>query len=277
MKKILCTLTLILLLSSISFAGEKKINIGLWGGYNTISMKDVNDELAAYGQDLKTGLESAIPLLAAQGLTGTVDLATTELKSALGGGVELTYKVFPNFLAGIKTGYFSLGSGECESTLTASAGPISLTLRQAITSSGSLIPVLAGGRYYYPIDKNLYLNGGLFAGMSFANTNIELGGETNIPGQSVMKFKLSSTGSAFTMDGRIGITYKDSTDTTFGLSLGYFMANIAEMTAQKDIDADGDGINDIEKDKPLRSITTNEIVANDFSGISIALELAFPF
>lgn len=272
MKKIAIIIGLLLAFTSFVFAQDKKINIGFWGGYNLVGMKDMNDEVKYMGESTKATMEDG-------DLTG-VKLTTKEIKSAFGGGIEATYEVIPNLKAGLRAGYLVSEQGKSEVNWKGTIMGTEYYVKQKVTLDGSLIPVLAGGKYSYSLGEKLMLNGGVFAGIGFANAKFKFAMETDIPGIDPMKFEVPMKNSAFNLDINVGLSYQISPAASIGLNAGYLLANISEMKATKDVDVDGDGDideDDVEKDDVMISTKDDSKVAFDFSGLSVGIAINIAF
>lgn len=242
----------VILMSMIAVGYAQKINLGVWGGYATVSMNDVNEELDKFA--------SSFPQ---QVLTPEV----TKLGSGLIFGVDVGYEVSGGILVGPRIGYLSCSQGSVSGEITQGG----YFYKFQTTIDASMIPIMIGGAYTKEVAENLLLSGKLYVGYGLANIKSGFKTETNAPGATTESFEIPYEGSGLVVD--IGATgeYKIAENISLGLNLGYRIANISEIKASKDVPEAGVKKGDVIKD------SEGNPVAVDYSGLTVGLGINFKF
>lgn len=249
----------------------KKYSVGLWGGYTTIGMKEVN----ADGQRLLDDAKAQ----AALGGTTLSEEELTEFSSGIIFGVEGGYVVSERLSYGVRIGYLSAGEAKVSYTWNqfidfGGGNTFSQTATQTNVISATVIPVFVGGRYTSVVNEKLSLNGGLFVGMGLAKAELTYESSDVRVGTGILAFstqtiaaagKLPMNGSGFGGEVLVGALYQITPSISFGLDLGYRMLNVSKMTATADADFDGDGVVDAKEGDSLVD-DKDEPIPFDFSG-----------
>ena len=221
MKKTLIGISVVALVAGISGAAlseeaaSKKFTAGLYLGYGTVSMGDINDS-----QDVQAAFVRAAG--------GTADV--TSMSGGLMVGVEGGMYVIPKVMAGMRIGYLSAGEAKIKCNFTQSAGfgawAVSTSTTSENTFSASVIPIQVGGRYVHDLNDKLAVSGGLFVGLGLASgtgkstssSSSTIAGVTTSVASSTSE-DFSGTGAAVDILG--GIAYKINPMISAGLDLGY--------------------------------------------------------
>lgn len=240
MKKLITLLlgiVMIMALSHKKVLGE--IEISPWVGYTTVAMGDVNDLFKKMSEDLPPGVEKI-----------------EEIGSGLTLGVDIMFEVDEGIKIGPRIGYIlpSKSKNDIQGI--------------KFNIATSLIPIQFGGKYSIELQEGLNFIGGAFVGIGLGKVVPEMD-MTIIPGGT--KVEIPYSGSALVFDLSAGIDYALAENVSIGANLGYRLAKISEMTADKDIADEnvkkGDKLEDME----------NKPVEVDFSGVSIAATIEFKF
>lgn len=145
------------LFSVNAFAG---FNIGVWGGWTSVAMKDVNDN---YFKKLVNLVEAIYALLGGS--------ATSSVNKMGGGyvlGVDFLYSPFSFISLGVRTGFISAG-GSFKTT----GQVFSMPVVTEGSMDATLIPLSAGLVSQFKIPYTSIIFGtGAFLGLGFAGTNM---------------------------------------------------------------------------------------------------------
>ncbi len=235
MKKSLFVMIFLTLLV-INLSAE--FNIGIWGGWTSVTMKDVNEN---YFENLVNLVEGIYALLGGS--------ATSSVNKMGGGyilGVDFMYSPFSFLSLGIRTGFLSAG-GSFKTT-----GKIFST--DVITDgylNASLIPLSAGLVSHFLIPKTSIIFGtGVFAGLGFAGTEMKYNINYTYSNNSGI---IKTSGTDLFADIFCRILYKSLSFLSFGLQAGYRICNIKEMKVTET------NVSNIEKDETVKDSEGNLI------------------
>lgn len=235
MKKLITLLlgiVMIMALSHKKVLGE--IEISPWVGFTTVAMGDVNDLFKEMSESLPAGDK------------------IEEIGSGLTLGVDLMFEVDEGIKIGPRIGYIlpSKSKNDIEGI--------------KFNIATSLIPIQFGGKYSTELQEGLNFTGGAFVGIGLGKFVSEM----KIPGETI-EFPYSGSGLVFDLSA--GIDYALAENIAIGANLGYRLAKIAEMTADKDVEVD-----DLKKGDKIKD-DNDKAVEIDFSGVSIAATIQFKF
>ncbi len=254
---------LALAVSGAQAEDAKKVSVGLWGGWTTVGMGDVNDLVDSGEEAYKAGVES---------MGGDPDkVKATKVTSGFAFGLEGTYAV----AAGLGAPGDSLGVGLRAGMLMPGTAEVSyeegdVKVSQKIESSA--IPVELGVRYSYPVSGQVTIDGGLFAGLGMVSVTDKYDAEGIGDDVSVSD---TYSASVLALEVLVGAGYKVTPEFTLGLDLGYRLLNAPKVKATADNEDTG-----VEKGDALTTINDDgeeEDVKIDMSGLLVALRAAFSF
>jgi hypothetical protein len=171
---------------------HKKMSIGLWGGYTTTDMTDVNDNV-----------KNLMPLGSITKITDGYSLAA-----------DFLFEVSPHLSIGPRVEYVYPNQGKATS-------PVFLEYKQTLY----LIPVLVGGRYAFVDNKNFNLSFGLFGGVGLGYGD----SKSILAVAPSLETETKYDGSDFAGDAMLGAQFSLGHNVYLGLDLGYRMASISKM------------------------------------------------
>jgi hypothetical protein len=238
-----------------SEAAKTPMSIGLWGGYTTVGMADANKGLTEV-QDMLVGF--GVP---------KDDVKVTKVSGGLAVGLEGSYAVAAGLGAagdslavGLRAGMLMPGTGEVLYEKGSSKVDMKLT--------ASAIPVELGVRYAYPVNEQVSVGGGLFAGLGMV-TMTEA--QKNVGTPFDIDTSDDFAASVFAMDIMASAGYKVMPAVTIGLDLGYRMLTAAKVKATADVDKASVKKNDVLEhgDKTAMKI--------DLSGLLVGLSASYSF
>lgn len=193
MKKLVFLVVLVLMFWSFSFSVVK---IGIDGGYTSVDMKKVNDEIAKAEKFTKFG----------NGIYG-------DLKLELG--------IMPFLNIGPKVGIIYAFPASMESSA------LSMTMKSNINAM--LIPIMGGISASIGIPGAPFsINGGIYGGYGIAivTTGSEMGN---------LRYDVPADGSGFVGDIKAGLEFSMIPFVSGTINLGYRIANIEKLKVAKDV------------------------------------------
>ncbi|MGD0566444.1 MAG: hypothetical protein ABSA34_03825, partial [Candidatus Goldiibacteriota bacterium] len=231
----------------------EKIKITVFAGFTTVAMSKVNN-------DIDTLYSNAI----AGGGTGQKeDLGSGFIIGAQGG-----YNVFPGLYAGPRMELIDVPTAKT----TYSGSVFGMTYSGEADYSGSMFPVLVGASYYYPIQgQKITLSGDLYLGYGAAGVTLN---QINTEFGTTLSVNPSYSGGAFVADIAVNGGYKLTDSITAGLTIGYRLANVSQMTANEDYSESGTVV--IKKGDVLKD-SNNDTMPVDFSGMIISVNGTYSF
>lgn len=246
-KKIAAAMLAAFLISATANAADMKNRLGLWGGYGSVGMKEMNEALG--------------------GLSQVILGAEVKKISAIAGiGAEFGMGVSESVLLCARAGFM-------KTQVTSAELSVPLLGSAKFEAWGTAMPVMAGFRYMIPIDDNLWAGFGAFGGVAKVTANARattelLGVEDTV--------SMDYEGTPLALEGLLCFDYRVSEGMSIGGDLGYTSIKAETMKVARDIDYDGDGVVDVEKgDKIVDG--NGEDIAMDLSGVAFALSLNFMF
>jgi hypothetical protein len=219
---------------------DKKMLLGIGGGYSTLGMSQLND--------YQTQLSQA----------GLGNGSVTKVENGYYLNGELLWESGKGLYLGPRVDY-----------LMANTGKVSNLLGETKIDQ-SILPVMIGGRYMFKdvneagtgfYDKSGF-NAGLFAGYGWAWAKSSVS-------SNLINTSADSTGGGFAADALVGWQYSLSRTVSFGVDLGYRYAPVSEMKYTEDKDALG-----IKKDDVVKDLN-GKTVENDFSWLLLGVGLNF--
>jgi hypothetical protein len=220
-----------------------------------------------------TEAEPALPVIKKESATymGVVDiwagyttlsLNNANINSISGGyvvGVDLGLTLIKDLPLSLGLRFELIGSGQGNYT-----GELGNLVSASYTIKDTLIPVMAGASYSFAIPESpVEISADVFAGYSFAKATIT---DNLTPGFEDQAF----SGSCFTLDIGTTISYQISEPVSAGLTLGYRLANVASMSADKNVDLNF--VTHMNKGDLLKDSGGSAVPFN-FSGFNIGLKV----
>jgi cellobiose-specific phosphotransferase system component IIB len=246
MRKILIAMACIAGMSAAVFAqdnnntdNEKKRDLSIWGGYSSLNMKTMNDEL----DQLKA-------------LSGG---DVTKVNNGYFFAGELTFwEVAPKLMLGPRVEYLMANQGKVSSGAN------------EYKEDHSLLPVMVGGRYKLKngdatgmsFNDKWGLNVGAYVGYGWATM------KTSVK-RPLIDTSVDATGGGVAGDALVGWEYSFSKTFGIGVDLGYRYATVPEMKATSD-----NAVLGVSKDEVIKDSNGNT-VDHDFSGLIAAVGLKF--
>jgi hypothetical protein len=212
--------------------------IGIWGGYTTAGMGDVNDNLSTRA-----------------GSRGSV----TKITDGYAIAGEYLYAVSPQLVLGPRVEYIGLNQGKATTALS------------EVKQDYYLIPLMVGGRYYFMDRKNPWnLSGGAFLGVGLGY------GKSKATVGSVSR-ETSFDGTGFTGNVLLGGEVRLSDMVSLGLDLGYRYADIPSMSTGSSTAGGGGGGYAPKARKTTVVNSSGSTIKYDFSGMiaNIGLNMKF--
>jgi hypothetical protein len=232
---------------------SEKIKISAFGGFTTVGMSKVNNFI-------DTSYSRATSL----GATGQKqDLGSAFIIGAQGG-----YNAYPGLYIGPRLELIGVPTAK-----TAFSGSeFGFPYADESDYSGSIFPVMVGASYYYPVQgQKIILSGDLYLGYGAAGITIS---GTNSGFGTTNSETLGYSGGAFVADIGVNGSYKLTDAVAAGLTLGYRIANVPQVTANQDYSPAGFAA--VKKGDTLKD-ANNDIMQVDFSGLIISLNGAYSF
>ena len=269
MKKTL--LTILSLFLFVPFLFAQILSIKTWGGYATVSMRNINNQLGLAYTLIKQSAE-------AEGVE-PIENKYTKVESGIIWGIEALYNITADLGMGIRAGYLLPSEGTFIGNYKVNQPGImktEYTLEAKV--SGFFIPVMAGGMYKIKFDK-IDISCGLFSGYGMAYATQTYLEETIIDYDPAMEalgnndvsdkteYEVPVSGSCISFNVIAGINFNFTQNIAAGLEAGYLIANITEIKADKDIDEAGIKKGDVIKKTDAFGKESN--LETDFSGINL--------
>jgi hypothetical protein len=234
-------------------AAAGKIKATVFAGFTTVAMSKVNDFIDSMYSEA----------IAAGGTGQKQDLGGAFIIGAQGG-----YNVYPGLYVGPRFEFVDVPTAKTIYTGTFFFMPFS----GESDYSESILPLLVGASYYYPIQgQKLVISGDLYIGYGFAGVGIN---QTLTELGSTATENPAYSGGAFVTDIGVNGSYKLTDAITAGLTLGYRLANVSQVTANQDYTVAGYG--DIKKGDVLKD-ANNAVMPIDFSGLIISINGTYSF
>lgn len=216
--------------------------VDIWGGYTTLAMGKVNDML---------GENTLYP-------NGT----TTKITGGYVLGVDLGFMLIKDLPLALGLRVELIGSTQGKFT-----GDLGIT-STSLTLDSSLIPIMAGASYTFEIpETQISVSADLYAGYSIAKATYVNDSKLFGVGDKITSVY---NGSAFTLDIGATVNYQINEPTSAGITLGYRTANVASMTADKDVVVNS--VTVINKGDKFED-SGNNTVPFDFSGFNIGVNV----
>lgn len=221
MRKFYATL---LVLTFVGAMYSEGLKLGGWIGYSTVSMAKMNDVV----QDFVSPYKEA-------GATVTLN----KFGSALSFGGMVGYGINPNLTVAAKVGYLYCFPITVDISYDAGGGD-GLKISEKI--SASLLPLMIGVNYSFPVGETLSIGLEGFVGYALAYAADEFKGEVTFLGNTTSdSYIIPLEGSGLAIELGANGEYKLSSALSLGLVASYRIANIAEMKASKDVTAESGG------------------------------------
>jgi hypothetical protein len=222
-------------------------NFSLWGGYATVNMTDVNNNLHAANN--------------AAANIGSV----TEINNGTALAAEGTFVVSPGFSIGPRVEYLICNQGKLSL-------PSNLLLNTETKEDLTLVPVMLGFRYVFVgLGTGFSLSAGAFAGWGFAYGKNTVNVSSGLLGIGSTSDSYQYEGGAPVGNALLGALIRLGSNVSLGIDAGYRYAPVTEMKASEDALAlgvrNGSTINDIAGNK----------LKFDFSGMILNAGLHFAF
>lgn len=234
------------------FAG---FNIGISSGFTSVAMKDVNDN---YFKKLVNVVESIYTLLG-----GNASSSVNKISSGYILDIDMLYSPFSFLSLGIRTGFMN-ASGSFKTTGQIFSTPV-------ITDGhldATLIPLSAGLTSLFIIPGTSIIFGtGAFIGLGFAGTNMTYNINYSMGNSSGI---VKTAGTDLFADISGIILYKAISFLSFGVQVGYRIANIKEMKVTES------NVKNINKNDTVKDSEDN-LIEFDYSGVSIQGMFLFSF
>lgn len=257
------TLLIFLILALTTVGMAQKINITPWGDYTTVSLSDVNKDFEGLEGILKQTADSL-------GLDALPKL--TKFSHGFAFGATIGYEVIPGLSPGLRVGYLMVSPAEV--SLKGRNVDLGIEVDIKATGSLSLIPILLGVTYSYPIAEKFSIGAGLYGGLIIGSGAHKMKSATT--GQPTVEFEVPYEGSSFALCIESNADYGITNSVSLGVNLGYRpLATIHEMKTTKDVDMPGD-IPDIKKGEVAKD-QQGKTLKFDFSGLTAGAHLKIRF
>lgn len=271
MKK-LKTLFYIMLLLFITSSLKAKISLFVNGGYNTVSMQKVNDEIAKAADSCSDSLSNL-------GLTPSKEIKKITNGINFSGGVLYNLKNDVNLLASVE--YLKPNDANWKVEWSGQIGGLPAKIDIEALYSTSLISPIVGINYCKKLTDKLSIDGILLAGYGFANLDAEVKSFIQAPGQPAEEWKkeIKASGENFVAQIALAANYSFTEKIFLFANIGYRIANISQLKYKENVDMDDDGVieeNEPQAGKPLKDSEGN-IVPFDFSGIKFNIGIGVRF
>jgi hypothetical protein len=233
------------------------VDLGLWGGIKTTTMRDLQHETDTVIADMR-----------ANGMT-VVRTATVGPQA----GLEAALPLPGNVAACLRAAWLGRDGGEIRGTVSDAMGTASIV--EHVTIDGWSVE--AGARYARPVAPRWSVRGGLFAGVVGATTEVRLRTAATglyaslIPsGEDTIPYRASG----LAVEALVGIAYAVTPRLSAGLDAGWHLGKTGALKATAAGDSDNDGVDDVRKGDPRRSSDGKKNLTLDFSGLTAVLFLA---
>ncbi|GHT58112.1 hypothetical protein AGMMS50233_11380 [Endomicrobiia bacterium] len=239
MKRLSFLVLLVLSVFATNVFAEGEVDV--WGGYTRLDfdrkidkqvdntndfLKKVSDGMFEMSKFLDPDSEFAkITKAGADSLDGFKINSNGKMDNAFAVGVDCFFGGDENVKPGFRVAY--LQSGKRKTFMSKNGIFIDDIYLFTRVSLASIMP---GIRLSYDVSEEFSLNGKLFAGIAVADNNFKLGSKH----ESLDKFEISSSRTAFAMDTSVGAQYLFTKKFGLGLDLGYrpFPSDFSGFTAK---------------------------------------------
>lgn len=254
------------LISSGSMADYGR-HVSFWAGWQGAQMGDVQSSL----EDVANGSKSDFLYL----FGGTAHTNSSASNGGFSGGIEYTAITNETLGWGARLGYAS--AGEYDSSVTGS-GASGETYFEEWNLNTSVIPLMAGLVIHGGDANEIQLRGALFLGVAFASATMKQAGDISVPWMSYRDSYSTSvplSGHGFCGDASVRVSMNMSSHAVVFAEVGYVLAKVNEMTFDRNVDFDGDGVIDYKKGSHVEESNSTKPLGFDFSGGSVRVGISF--
>jgi hypothetical protein len=198
MKKILLMMIVILSMSVLACAMDMKP--GVWVGYASVNMDDINKQ---------------------------VSILDTKISNGIILGADYDFVLNENFSVGPRLSYLTTNEGKYEYTNYYSRGDFD---HYKYKVDASLTSIMVGGKYTKPLNDKFSVNGAVYLGLGFGKLTEEFSNDWKILNYvDSYSFKENYDGNSVVANMSVGGEFKFNDKLSIGANLGYDAANITEI------------------------------------------------